>query len=116
MSPTCAKCGAFGGWERSECGFPIPNEKGGGKCDGRVFTDKHELQRAKDALWWESCLAKSDAEVTRLRAALQSIAALQTEEPGRAPWDATDAVVSACGQRWGHFEASEMARAALVTK
>lgn len=81
MSPTCAKCGAFGGYERKVCGFPIDNVKGGGICDGRVFTDKHELQRAKDALWWESCLAKSEAELTRLRAALAEIAALRPDDP-----------------------------------
>lgn len=113
MSPTCAKCGAFGGYEREACGFPLSEGRGGGICDGRVFTDKHELQRAKDALWWESCLANSESELTRLRAALESIAALQTEKPGRAPWDSTDAVVAANGQGWGRFEAAEMARAAL---
>jgi len=55
----------------------------------------------------------AESELTRLRAALASIAALQTEEPERATWDSTDAVISATGQRWGRYEAAEMARAAL---
>lgn len=111
MSPTCAKCGAFGGYEREACGFPLPEGRGGGICDGRVFTDKHELQRAKEALWWESCLAKEQAKLTRLRVALASIAALQTEESF--PTSAGSEDDYKHGVQDGEYKAAEIARAAL---
>lgn len=57
------------------------------------------------------------AELTRLRAALESIAALQTEMPAY-PFEASDTFE--VGQRHGRdvglFEAAEMARKALVSK
>lgn len=66
----------------------------------------------------ESVALTLAAEATRLRAALESIAALQTEEPAAMVWDdpgiKVGDIVSA--RAFALYEAASMARKALVSK
>lgn len=58
------------------------------------------------------------AEIGRLRATLSAIAALETEEPHGADWDAQAVAIGDTGlaRALGRFEASEMARKGLASK
>lgn len=113
---TCAKCGAFGlSDEPGECGFPNAN---GVRCDGERTFSPEQLRHARAAVFAEMRATRLDAEITRLRAALSAIAALQPTQPSAKPntsagfFEAFEAG-EAHGVKVGHFEAAEMARAAL---
>lgn len=76
-------------------------------------------RQAKESAGWEQAqinrIADLEAEVTRLRAALAEIAALQTEEPHGADWNAQAVAIGDTGlaRALGRFEAAEMARKGL---
>ena len=111
---TCAKCGAFGlSEDPGECGFRGAD---GVACDGERTFSPEQLRLVRRATFAEERAARGEAEVTRLRAALSAIAALQTEEPVdnvRLGFDAYSAGHED-GRAWGEWEAAEMARAGLA--
>lgn len=76
----------------------------------RVHETRVDSENDRPQAYWDDCSPVTEfvdaAELTRLRAALASIAALQTEEPTHG--DGLHGL--------GLWQAAEMARAALVSK
>ncbi len=109
-APACRQCGGPCEPERHHCATPVCHTCLPAPAPLRVIPTREQLE----------------TEVTRLRAALESIAALQTEEPihpvENCVYDHFDGNVDDAfeggrdyGEDQGLWEASEMARAALVT-